>query len=337
MRQLFVECLMLALPGALLGVGLAWLAGPWILHMLGNAEAEEAISMRPNPTVLCVTVVCALFCAVLFGMAPAWTASHTRVEVARRSSNPRVSASGAGLRSFFVPFQVALSLSLVVVAALLGTTVTRLLTEQSGYRTDNVIFALTDFLRVPQKGEALVELYRHMAARMEQLPGVEQSSVAALSPLMGWRWIDQFVAAEKAQHARPLEAKENVIAAHYFSVLGIPILAGRDLQNNDSDRNSCIVSEAAARLYFPSTSTLGKTLRAIIHQRTGVDTFRRLSNHRHCARHQIRFIARVAAADCVHADHHRGRRDDERRVKPLLRHSRPQSSSCKISLPGHPA
>jgi predicted permease len=274
MRQLFVECLMLALPGALLGVGLAWLAGPWILHMLGNAEAEEAISMRPNPTVLCVTVVCALFCAVLFGMAPAWTASHTRVEVARRSSNPRVSAAGAGLRNFFVPFQVALSLSLVVVAALLGTTVTRLLTEQSGYRTDNVIFALTDFLRVPQKGEALVELYRRMAARMEQLPGVEQASVAALSPLMGWRWADEFVAAENAQHARPLEAKENVIAAHYFSVLGITILAGRDLQNNDSDRNSCIVSEAAARLYFPSTSALGKTLRSIIHQRTGVDTFR---------------------------------------------------------------
>ena len=130
MRQLFVECLMLALPGALLGVGLAWAAGPWILHMLGNVEAEQAISMRPNPTVLCVTVACAVFCAVLFGMAPAWTASHTSVEMALRSSNPRTSAGGAGLRNFFVPFQVALSLALVVVAALLGTTVARLLTGE---------------------------------------------------------------------------------------------------------------------------------------------------------------------------------------------------------------
>lgn len=265
-RQLFVECLMLAFPGALLGVGLAWTTGPWILHMLGNAEAEQAISMQPNPTVLCVTVACAVFCAVLFGMAPAWTASHTNVEAALRSSNPRTAAGSAGLRNFFVPFQVALSLTLIVVAALLGTTVTRLLMENSGYRTDNVVFALTDFLRVPQKGEALVSLYRRMAEQIEQRAGVEQASVSAISPFLGWRWSDRFVAADNPQHATPVESMENIIIAHYFSALGIPILIGRDLTNSDADRNSCIVSQAAARLYFPHTSALGKTLRNVIHR-----------------------------------------------------------------------
>ena len=275
MSQLLVECLMLALPGALLGVGLAWAAGPSILHMLGNAEAEGAISMRPNPTVLCVTVACAVFCALLFGMAPAWTASHTSVEQALRSSNSRTTAGGSGLRNFFVPFQVALSLALVVVAALLGTTVTRLLTENSGYRTDDVVFALTDFLRVPQKGNALVALYRRMAERMEERPGVEQVSVSAISPFLGWRWSDEFVAADNTQHVAPVEGMENIITAHYFAALGIPIVTGRDLNNGDADRNSCVVSQAAARLYFPHSSALGKTLRSVIHRpRTGEpDTF----------------------------------------------------------------
>jgi predicted permease len=274
MRQLFVECLMLALPGASLGIWLAWMAGPWILHMLGNAEAEQAISMQPNLTVLSVTIACAVCCALLFGMAPAWIASHTSVEAALRSSHPTGSGGGSGLRNFFVPFQLALSLVLVVVAGLLGTTITRLLTENSGYRTDHVVFILTDFLRIPEKGEALVALYRHMAMRMEERPGVEQASVAAISPLMGSRWIDDFVAAENAAHARPSEAMGNVIAAHYFSAVGIPILAGRDLENNDSDRNSCVISQEAARLYFPGTSAVGKTLRNIIHQRgAGADTF----------------------------------------------------------------
>ena len=275
MRQLFVECLVLALPGALVGVGLAWMAGPWIVQMLGNAEAQEAISMRPNPTVLCVTIACAVFCAVLFGMAPAWTASHTNVEATLRSSNPRTSAGGAALRNFFVPFQVALSLALVVTAALLGTTVTRMLTDDSGYRTENVVFALTDFLRVPQKGEELVALYRRMAERLEQRPGVGQASISAVFPLMGSHWTDEFFAAD-SQQAQPMEAMENVIGAHYFSALGIPILAGRDLENSDADRNSCIVSAAAARQYFPHTSALGKTLRCVIHhRRTGrPDTIR---------------------------------------------------------------
>jgi predicted permease len=275
MRQLFVECLMLALPGALLGVWLAWMAGPWILHMLGNAEAEQAISMRPNLTVLSVTIACAISCALLFGMAPAWTASHTSAEAVLRSSHPRAPGGGSGMRNFFVPFQLALSLTLVVVAGLLGTTAVRLLTEDSGYRTDRVFFFLTDFLRVPEKGEALVALYRRMAERMEELPGIEQASVSVISPLMGGRWTEDFIAAKSVQHGRPAEAMENVVAAHYFSSLGIPVLAGRDLQNDDSDRNSCILSQSAARLYFPGTSAMGKTLRSIIHQRrNGLDTFR---------------------------------------------------------------
>jgi putative ABC transport system permease protein len=270
MRQLFVECLMLALPGALLGIWLASLTGPWILHMLGNAEAEQAISMQPDPIVLCVTIACAL----LFGMAPAWTASRTSMEADLRSSHSRLHISPVRLGNLFVPFQLALSLTLVVVAALFGTTITHLLTEDSGYRTDNVVFALTDFLRVPEKGDALVALYRRMAARIEELPGVEQASVAAISPLMGNRWTEDFVAAEKAGHALPSEAMGNVVAAHYFSAVGIRILAGRDLENKDSDRNSCVISQAAARLYFPNTSALGKTLRNIIHyRRTGTDTF----------------------------------------------------------------
>ncbi len=276
MRQLFVECLMLALPGALLGVGLAWLVGPWILHMLGNAQAEDAISMRPNPTVLCVTIACAMVCALLFGMAPAWTASHICVEAELRTTNSRMAASGVGLRNWFVPVQVALSLTLVVLAALLGTTVTRLLTDSSGYRIDNVVFALTDFLRIPEKGEALVALYQHMSQRIEEFPGVDRASVVALAPLMGERWSDDFVAVENSQHARPVEAMENVIGAHYFSTLGISILIGRDLENNDSDHNSCIVSQAAARLYFPGTSALGKTLQRVIHhpREGGPDTFK---------------------------------------------------------------
>jgi hypothetical protein len=152
----------------------------------------------------------------------------------------------------------------------------RLLTENSGYRTDQVVFALTDFLRVPQKGEALVSLYRRMAERISERPGVEQTSVSAISPLMGWRWSDDFIAMDAARHTRPLNAMENLIGGHYFSTLGVSIVAGRDLGDSNADRNSCIVSQAAARTYFPNGLALGKTLRCVIHhRRTGEpDTFR---------------------------------------------------------------
>jgi hypothetical protein len=48
-----------------------------------------------------------------------------------------------------------------------------------------------------------------MAERMEELPGVEQASVAAVSLLLGDRWTEDFIAAENAGHAGPVEAMEN--------------------------------------------------------------------------------------------------------------------------------
>lgn len=263
MRQLFVESLMLALPGALLGIALAWSAGPWILHSLGNRQAEISLSARPNLAVLFVTALCALLCTLLFGMAPAWTASHVSVEAALRSSGPRAGGGSAGARRLLIPFQVAMSLALVVIATLLGSTVVRLRTDNSGYRTANVLFYITDFNRLPQKGADLIPLYRRMAASLEQQPGIIDASVAEIPPLIGWQDDGMFVAASDVQHAQPLRAHSNSIAAHFFAAVGTPLLAGRDLRNEDADLNACIVNQAAAARLFPHSNALGKILRQV--------------------------------------------------------------------------
>jgi predicted permease len=295
MRQLFIESLMLALPGALLGIVLAWCAGPWILHSLGNRQAEASLSSRPDMAVLAVTVACALLCALLFGMAPAWTASHASVDAALRSSHSRMAPGSAGVRRFFVPFQVALSLALVVIATLLGSTVVRLRTENSGYRTENVIFYITDFNRLPQKGADLIPLYRRMLTRMEELPGVEAASVVENPPLLGWENAGMFLAADSAIHAQPSVAKTNDIAAHFFAAVGTPLLAGRDFGNEDADMNSCIVNQAAASRYFPHTTALGKTLRQVPH------TIRNTEETTHDC--QIVGIAQNAKYDSLHEEY----------------------------------
>jgi predicted permease len=262
-RQLLVECLMLAVPGALIGIGLAWSAGPWILHSMGSSEGAVSLSFRPDIVVLSVTAVCAVVCALLFGMAPAWTASHTNVEAAMRGSSSRMASGNAGVRRFFVPFQVSLSLVLVVVAALLGSTVVRLRTDNSGYRTANVFFYIADFNRVPQKGADIIPLYRRIVARMEEMPGIEDASVVEIPPLHDWGDGGMFVAAEDVRHGQPTEASTNYIGAHFFAAVGTPLLAGRDLRNEDADQNSCILNQAAASRYFPHTAALGRMLRQV--------------------------------------------------------------------------
>jgi predicted permease len=261
MRQLLVESLMLALPGAGLGALLAWWAGPWLVHSLGNRQAAESLSSRPDLAVLGVTIGCALLCALLFGMAPAWMASRTSVEAALRGSNRSTSTgAGASVRRFFVPFQVALSLALVVVAALLGSTVANLRLQDPGFRTENVIFALTDFNRIPQKGDDLVALYWRMAERMQGQPGVVDASVTAFPPLLGWGGGGNFVATGNVQHEQTSEADIDFIAARYFSTVNTPLIAGRDFRNQVGDRSSCILNQAAAKKYFPQGGALGNSL-----------------------------------------------------------------------------
>lgn len=262
-RQLLVESLMLAIPGALLGIVLAWLAGPWMLHSLGNSEAEVSLSVRPDIAVLAITAACACLCALLFGTIPAWMASHIDIEKSLRLSRARAGGSGAAARSVFVPLQVGLSLTLVVVAALLGASVVHLRTDDSGFRTQNVVFYIADFGRLPQKGADLVALYRRVLARMEEQPGVDAASVVEILPFYGWIHDGGFTAAADAQHAATRNADVNEVAAHYFAATGTRVLAGRDLRNDDGDLHSCVLNQSAARIIFPATSSLGRNLHQV--------------------------------------------------------------------------
>jgi predicted permease len=273
MRQLLVESLMLALPGALLGVGLAWLVGPILLQGLRAPESQVALSTRPDFAVLAITAACACLCALLFGMAPAWAASRPDLERALRSTHPRASAGSAAARRMFIPFQVALSLVLVVVAALLGATVVHLRTEDAGFRMQNVIFYYADFGRLQQRGVDLPALYRRITMRMEEKPGVDAASVTDILPYYGWIDRDSFTTAADPLHSKTMDADTSVIGAHYFAALGTRILAGRDLRNDDGDAHSCIVNEDAAEMYFPHGSALAQTLHDVDHNlRTGTTT-----------------------------------------------------------------
>ena len=262
-RQLLVESLLLAVPGAGLGVGLAWLAGPWLLHGFHQSESQAILPTRPDLTVLATTAATACLCALLFGVAPAWLAGRSSLEAALRSGNRRAGGSGSGTRRIFVPLQVALSLALVVVAALFATTFIRLRSDDSGFRTQNVVFWYADFGRLQQKGIDLVALYRRMQRRMEEQPGVQAATVVSILPFYGWRDLGNFTASPDSQHAKTVRASSNEIGADYFATVGTRIIAGRDLRNDDEDRSSCIVSQRAADMLFPQGSALEQTLHRV--------------------------------------------------------------------------
>ncbi|HTX40216.1 MAG TPA: ABC transporter permease [Acidobacteriaceae bacterium] len=279
MQQILVESLLLACAGGALAVAFAWFTADWLLRFLNNKEAASALAVHPDAVLLAVTAVGALLCALLFGSVPAWLASHFPLEPALRNSG-RSQTHGARnhfvVRRMFLPAQLALTLGLVSVAAMLGATVIHLRDGALGFHPGNILLANTDFERLPQKGEALVHLYRRMIDRMAHMPGVDHVSVAENTPLSGNSFLGAFSSDESPEPAsNPFRFETNVIGANYFATLGTPILAGRDFTGTDADADAgtCILNWTAMNMLFPMMPALGRTIdRRLSNMGTGTVT-----------------------------------------------------------------
>jgi predicted permease len=264
MQQLLVESLLLALCGGALAILFAWATDRYLLQFLANREAAASLSIRPDLSTLLVTGGSAVLCALLFGLAPGWLAGHVSIEAAlRRSGKYPAAGKNALLQRTFVPVQAALTLALVVVAAMLSATVNHLRAAHPGFRIDNVLLAPADFDKLPQKGLDLVHLYRRMILRMEQMPGVDSASVAVSTPLHGMGQTSVFTSASSSKPAIDFSNRYwvNDVGPGYFAALGTRMLAGKDFSGEDSDAETCILNRSAANAIFPGSTAIGQDLR----------------------------------------------------------------------------
>lgn len=264
MQQLLVESILLALCGGALAILFAWVTDRYLLQFLADREAAAALPVRPDLATLAITGGCAVVCALLFGLAPGWLASHISIEPALRRSAQNVAAGrSAVVQRIFVPVQVALTLALVVVAAMMSATVSHLRAEHLGFRVDNILLIPADFERLPQKGPDLVHLYRRMVERIQQMPGVDSASVALSTPLHGMGQTAVFTPASSSKPAIDFTNRYwvNDVGAGYFATLGTRMLAGRDFSGEDADANTCILNRSAANALFHASPAIGQTLR----------------------------------------------------------------------------
>jgi predicted permease len=264
MQQLLVESLLLALCGGALAILFAWATDRYLLQFLADREAAASLPVRPDLFTLLITGACAVLCALLFGLAPGWLASHISIDpVLRRSGHSITAGKNTVAQRIFLPVQVALTLALVVVAAMLSTTVSHLRATHLGFRIDNVLLAPADFERLPQKGLDLVHLYRRIVLRMEQMPGVDSASVAESTPLHGVGNTGVFTPASSSKPAIDFSNRYwvNEVGAGYFATLGTRMLAGRDFSGEDSDAGTCILNRSAANAIFPGSAAIGQSLR----------------------------------------------------------------------------
>jgi predicted permease len=268
LRLLFIENMVLALPGAFLGV---LLAANGIPVLVAYAEALAAparvfFNIEVDQSVIGFTALVACASAVLFGFVPALQSSRVDlVSVINEDASPRGAARGR-LRSALVVAQVSVSFVLLVGAGLVTRTLEAARNANLGFDFGQVASVALDLKQGGYDEARGREFFRQLIDSMRSAGSVESVSIAAYEPVNLLLTRAQRVALD-GYTPRPdedLSFLSNTVGPEYFRTLRIPILAGREFEDRDDAHAAPVIivnRTLAERFWGSAAAALGKRIR----------------------------------------------------------------------------
>jgi predicted permease len=262
LRQLLAESLLLFMLGGTTGLLLARALTSVLVSRLPMLPFPVALSLALDGRVIAFTVGLSLIAALLSGLAPALQASRTDVLPGLRNNAGR--AGRLRLRHAFVVIQVAFSIVLIIAAGLFARALYRAGSIDPGFDSHGVELMSVDLGLGGYTNTTGPRFARELLDRVRLLPGAQAATMAFSLP-GGFEVMRQVVAApgSSAQSSNSFVSVDwNVIEPDYFATLRTPIIRGRDFSVADRDgaQPVAIVSEAAARQFWPGQDAIGKYL-----------------------------------------------------------------------------
>ncbi|MEY2529193.1 MAG: hypothetical protein QOJ05_1283 [Verrucomicrobiota bacterium] len=264
-RQLLTESVLLAGLGGLGGLLLAqWGTEALIKTVPQNIPRISNIQL--DASVLLFTLLVSLLTGVIFGLVPAWQASHVDLNSSLKSGT-RTGGGGEGkgrVRNALIMAEVALALILLISAGLLIQSFARLGRVQTGLRSDRLLTARIGLSDVAYpKNENVIAFYDQFLPRVRAIPGVESASAILPLPLSGSNMVTSFDSEDNPlpEGQRP-GAPVRIIATDYFKTTGIPIRQGRVFDERDQYQSApvVIVNERFVQKFFPGKNVIGKRI-----------------------------------------------------------------------------
>jgi len=254
-RQLLTESILLALIGGVSGVLLAAWSVPALLAM-SPPDIREFSTIGVNRDVLGFSIVVSVLSGVIFGLAPALQASRCNLNDALKEGGRGSTASTGRTRFALVVAEVGLSMILLIGSGLLVKSFMRLLQVNPGFDTSRLLVFNVGLptSSTPTQQDAF---YHEVVERLQALPGVQSAGAVSRVPLAGGNSDRSF---RVPGSDKDYQADIRVSTPTYFQTMGIPLLKGRGLSEQDmhSPVEVAVVNEAFAQSVFPGQDLIGK-------------------------------------------------------------------------------
>jgi putative ABC transport system permease protein len=258
-RQLLVESLLLGLTGGAAGLALTWILQRSLPTLL-PADFPRVDDLGVDTVVVLFAGVVSVGSAVLFGLLPALRAS--RIDLVEALAENATAPVGTGLRTrnararlAIMTGQVAIACVLLVGASLLVRSFVALLNADRGYETSGVLSARlsmpASMFPSPERRLAILE---RVLTRLAAMPGVTTVAFTSELPLTPGGSTSAFTFKSPVANGAMVnvQASPRIVSAHYFSALGMRMIAGRPFTDADTEttERGVVVNQAFARRYL---------------------------------------------------------------------------------------
>ena len=280
-RQLLTESLILSLAGAVSGYILVY----WLMFAppVGKfISSTPDLDLRPDLTVFFVALAISVIAAVGFGLAPALATTRTDVAATLKQGamTPLRGYRRFGLRNLLVVYQVAASLTLLLITGYIVFGYGKAARIDPGFDTSNLTLYQLDPAHDGYSQSQIAALYEKLPDRLSKLTAVRAVTLADAAPFGDLAAIlpNIHFSAPGPRGEVLRDATRQRIGANYFATLGVPLIRGREL--NESDRKLAsgaipvLLNQTAALDLFGQDGPLGRTLRDDLHSYTVIGVTR---------------------------------------------------------------
>src|SRR5215471_14657592 len=263
-RLLLAESLVLCATGAILGVVSA---SPMvnILARYASRFSVRALDLKIDSSMLWLGAGLAIAAAVLLAFVPRLPTANTSQGVNLSSGGVRITGSTSRRLRIFAITQIAASFMLLAGASMLIKTLLTLQATQTGFDMHRVLAMDLPVMSYGKTPDQIINFYRDAIRRIKEVPGVDGVAEGTTVP---WRDAQgfgpgmQFTGEGHVKGAReedPL-AQFRAVSPGFFAALGVPIVEGRDF--NDDDRRGgepvVIISQSVAQKTFPGQDPINR-------------------------------------------------------------------------------
>jgi len=265
-RTLLAESLLLCGAGAALGVLLSW---PFVALVASYAArfSIRALDVTVDRSVLWVGAGLAIAAAILLAFVPRLPSAHASSGFGLVNGSVRITPGTNRRLRIFATTQIAFSFVLLVGAGMLVATLVALQAETTGFNLHQVLAFDIPTSATGVGDDKLVDFYKQTTVRVRQLAGVEGVAVGSFVP---WRDAGTFGPGFQfsVEGYKLADGEENpygrfrLVGPRFFSVVGIPVLGGRDFTDDDRGGKELvtIISHSIAQRMFPNAEALNRRL-----------------------------------------------------------------------------